>query len=77
MNPFLDQELGWLEIHLAQLKAYLDANPICCFEDRYATVNGRMVITATIETQAKNIGFLLKMYSELVEAINHLKNPNG
>lgn len=75
---FIFEDLEWLEARLQELKEYIDANPLTNLEDRIhwkETAKGGMIptVTASKETQRKDLTQALKDYAQLLEVINKLR----
>lgn len=76
-SSYIEIELGWLELQVQQLQAYIDNNPVDKLVDRKVQkTNSRGntydVNAATIEDQIRCIRETLKDNILLVEAINKL-----
>lgn len=76
-KSFIQEDLEWLESRIANLKAYVDANPIQGMADRKITIGtGRgekEQVTATIEAQIKSVRDTLKELPALLEAVDKLR----
>ncbi len=76
-SSYIEIELGWLELQVQQLQAYIDHNPVDKLKDRKVQKtnsrgNSYDVNAATIEDQIRSIRETLKDNILLVEAINKL-----
>lgn len=74
---YINAELDWAEIQLANWKEYVEANPVHLLTDRvvWKEVKGNAVpqVVASIETQGKFIQETMKNYLSLLGEVNKMR----
>lgn len=72
-NTYINVELDWAENQLKSWKEYVESNPVHELNDRISIVNGKEVITATVEQQGKFLQETMKNYLSLTEVVDKLR----
>lgn len=72
-NTYINAELDWAEKQLKSWKEYVESNPIHELDERISIINGKEVITATVEQQGKFLQETMKNYLSLTEVVDKLR----
>lgn len=76
-NNFINQDIEWCEKRLEEWQQFIDNNPVDQLKTRIELVNGKEVITSSIENQGKFIQETMKNIISMLEALDKLREKEA
>lgn len=76
-NTYIGQDIEWCEKRLEEWQKFIDDNPVDQLKTRIESVNGKEVITSSIEAQGKFLQETMKNVIAMLEALDKLREKEA
>lgn len=76
-NNYIGQDIEWCEKRLEEWQQFINNNPVDKLKTRIEFVNGKEVVTSSIEVQGKFIQETMKNIISMLEALDKLREKEA